>query len=102
MQLPSGSPGDTRALHEWARARNIAYLGGCILAFPSQLGLDEAQLLVGGDREAYDRSESILRTLAPPTEYLREDSSRPVALDRAVLSIGFEARWQSACVPIST
>ena len=89
IQLTSGTPGQARELHEWARARSVAYLDGCIIAFPSQIGFDEALILVGGARETYESTEPILRTLSPHADYLGDDAGRPAALDGAVLSVGF-------------
>ena len=88
-ELTSGTPGQARELHEWARARSVAYLDGCIIAFPSQIGFDEALILVGGARETYESTEPILRTLSPHADYLGDDAGRPAALDGAVLSVGF-------------
>ena len=89
IQLTSGSPAQARALHEWARARSVAYLDGCIIAFPSQMGSEAALLLLAGDREAYESHRSTLRTLSPRADYLGDDAGGASALDGAILSVGF-------------
>ncbi len=87
IQLSSGSPKLARAAQDWARSIGTEYLDGAIMVFPSQIGNDEARILIGGDREAFEKSESILQLLAPATKYLGEDAGAASSLDEALLSV---------------
>jgi len=86
VQLSSGSPRLARAAHDWAKSVGAEYLDGAIMVFPSGIGTDEARILIGGDKGAFDKAESILQLLAPATKYLGEDPGAASSLDAALLS----------------
>ena len=87
IQLSTGTPTEARAMCEWANSVGAEYLDGAIMAFPGQMGNDQAFIIVSGDRKTYEKVELILKLLAPATRYVGDDPSSADLLDHALLSV---------------
>jgi 3-hydroxyisobutyrate dehydrogenase-like beta-hydroxyacid dehydrogenase len=86
VQLTTGTPTQGREASAWADALGAEYLDGSIMAFPSQIGTDEALILVCGRESSYEKTGRILEALATQVVYLGTDAGRASALDQALLS----------------
>ncbi|MCP3143592.1 NAD(P)-binding domain-containing protein [Pyxidicoccus sp. QH1ED-7-1] len=86
VQLSSGTPQEARDLDGWVRARGADLLCGAILAWPSQIGTEEASIVVSGPNAALRRHEAMLRTLAGTLNDMGEAVGAACALCAAVLS----------------
>ncbi|MBO0791854.1 MAG: NAD(P)-dependent oxidoreductase [Ktedonobacteraceae bacterium] len=89
VQLSTGSPQQARESEAWARARNVDYLDGAIAATPVQIGKPNSTIFVSGAQTAFQRSESLLRSLAGNVVYLGEQIGTASAVDLAFLSYLF-------------
>lgn len=89
VQLSTGSPGQARESEAWARARGIDYLDGAIAATPVQIGKPNSTMFVSGAQTAFQRSESLLKSLTGNVVYLGEPIGTASAVDLAFLSYLF-------------
>ncbi|MBS4100295.1 NAD(P)-dependent oxidoreductase [Tsukamurella paurometabola] len=83
--LSSDVPQRAREAAAWAADEGIDYLDGTIVVNVPMVGADDALVLYGGPRSAFERHESTLRSLGGATTYLGEDHALPAAYDVAVL-----------------
>ena len=86
VQLSTGTPKEAREASEWMRAQGVAYLDGAILAGPSEIGTDSAQILLSGDEAAHEGAGHLLNCLAGTVRYLGGNVGAASALDLAWLS----------------
>ncbi|MEM9498818.1 MAG: NAD(P)-binding domain-containing protein [Pseudomonadota bacterium] len=86
VQLTTATPRAARAMHDWAQQSHIAYLDGELIAYPSDIGGDDARIIVAGDETALRTASPVLDRLAPEIEYLGADPSRAAALNLAICS----------------
>jgi 3-hydroxyisobutyrate dehydrogenase-like beta-hydroxyacid dehydrogenase len=86
VQLTTGTPVQGREASVWAAALGAEYLDGSIMAFPSQIGTDEALILVCGEESTYQRAGDVLGALAKQVVHLGTDAGRAAALDQALIS----------------
>ncbi|WP_220197042.1 NAD(P)-dependent oxidoreductase [Ktedonospora formicarum] len=89
VQLSTGSPQQARESEAWARARSIDYLDGAIAATPVQIGKPNSTIFVSGVQAAFQRSESLLKSLTGNVVYLGELIGAASAVDLAFLSYLF-------------
>ena len=85
VQLSTGTPREARATAEWMKMHDIAYLDGAILCGPSAIGTDASQILLCGDKEAYERAGRLLECLGGTVRYLGTNVGAASALDLAWL-----------------
>lgn len=85
VQLTSGTPNDARGGAAWTSSAGIAYLDGCILAYPSYIGGEQTAVFYSGPRDLYERHESTLRVLGGATSHVGEPIGAAAALDCALL-----------------
>ncbi|RZQ63119.1 NAD(P)-dependent oxidoreductase [Amycolatopsis suaedae] len=85
VNLTTSSPGEARALAEWATARGARFLDGGIMAVPPMIGTPGAYVFYSGSAEAFDAHRD---TLAVPaaTNYVGEDPGFAALHDVALLS----------------
>jgi 3-hydroxyisobutyrate dehydrogenase-like beta-hydroxyacid dehydrogenase len=74
VQLTTGTPEQGREARAWADALGVEYLDGSIMAFPSQIGTDEALILVGGSQSSYENTREVFEALAKHVVYLGSDA----------------------------
>jgi 3-hydroxyisobutyrate dehydrogenase-like beta-hydroxyacid dehydrogenase len=86
IQLSTGTPREAREASLWAHERGTAYLDGAIMEYPSAIGSENALILMSGPREAYDRAEPCLKSLAGRMRYLGDNIAGAAALDMALLT----------------
>ncbi len=89
VHLSTGTPKEAREMQVWIESLGARYLDGAILVTPSQIGTDEAALLVGGEKALFDEVAPILKQLAPSVEHVADDVGAAAALDLAFLSYFF-------------
>ncbi len=87
IQLSTGIPEDARKGESFAHKVQANYLDGAILAYPDQIGAQEAAILVAGSESAFRQTEHLLKELAGGTRYLGETIGMASALDSAALSM---------------
>jgi 3-hydroxyisobutyrate dehydrogenase-like beta-hydroxyacid dehydrogenase len=86
VQLSTGTPKEADEACAWMAALHTAYLDGAILAGPEDIGTDKAQILLSGDRAAYERAGGLLDCLAGSLRYLGTNVRAASALDLAWLT----------------
>lgn len=86
VQLSTGTPKEVDELSAWMAARHAAYLDGAILGGPADIGTTNAQILLSGERAAYDRAGSLLDCLAGNLRYVGPNVRAASALDLAWLT----------------
>lgn len=91
VELSSGTPKEARDQEAWARANDIHYLDGAILATPDQIGRPNTSLFVSGSKTAYDNSEAPLKAIAGALQYMGEDSGAASTWDMGFLAVLFGA-----------
>jgi 3-hydroxyisobutyrate dehydrogenase-like beta-hydroxyacid dehydrogenase len=101
VQLSTGTPREARESAEWMKAHDVSYLDGAILAGPSEIGTDDAQILLSGEEVAHERSGALLQCLAGDVRYLGTNVRAAAALDLAWLCVSygrFLAITHAACL----
>ncbi|WP_338868281.1 NAD(P)-dependent oxidoreductase [Myxococcus stipitatus] len=86
VQLSSSTPQEARVLDAWVRGQGADFLSGAILAWPSQIGTEQASIVVSGPSAVLRRHESMLRALVGTLEQAGEAVGAACALCAAVLS----------------
>ncbi|MFV1983662.1 MAG: NAD(P)-dependent oxidoreductase [Thiohalomonadales bacterium] len=86
VQLSTGSPQEARDSEAWIQEQGAEYLDGAIMAFPDQIGTPDATILVAGSESAFQKSESLLKSLAGEVSYVGPQAGAASALDCAILS----------------
>lgn len=89
VHLSTGTPREAREMQAWVESLGARYLDGAILVTPSQIGTEEASILVGGNAVVFREAETVLKILAPLVEHIGEDVGAAAALDLAFLSYFF-------------
>lgn len=89
VHLSTGTPREAREMQAWVESLGARYLDGAILVTPSQVGTDEASMLVGGNVDVFREAEPVLKIFAPLVEHVGEDVGAAAALDLAFLSYFF-------------
>lgn len=92
VQLSAGTPQEARDLDGWARGRGADCLCGAILAWPRQIGTEEAAIMVSGSNAVLRRHEALLRALAGTLQDMGDAVGASCALSAAVLSY-MAAHW---------
>ncbi|HEX5661521.1 MAG TPA: NAD(P)-binding domain-containing protein [Polyangiales bacterium] len=85
VQLTSGSPAQAREADAWARAQELAYLDGAIMATPEYIGQPGCTLLYGGARASLERARPVLAALGD-VHFVGENAGQASALDAALLT----------------
>ena len=83
VQLSSGTPREAAESETWFFDRGASYLDGAILGGPSEIGMDSAQILICGQKQAWDGCRQILDCLAGNLQYLGENIRTSSTLDMA-------------------
>jgi 3-hydroxyisobutyrate dehydrogenase-like beta-hydroxyacid dehydrogenase len=86
IQFTTGTLDHVREHENWVGQCGAHLIDGSIMCFPSQIGTDEATLLVAGAQPVFDSCRDILTVLAPNICYLEDNMVAPVVLDMALLS----------------
>lgn len=86
VQLSTGTPKQARELDAWAKQHGADCLNGDILAWPRQIGTDEASITVCGDSEIFKQHETALGSLAGTVNYLGGEAGASAVLFSAVMA----------------
>ena len=84
IQLTGGTIDEVREHGTTIRSHGGRVADGALMCFPSQLGTEEASLLVSGDSDVLDACDPLLRGIAPGWTNLGEDITKPAVLSRAL------------------
>ncbi len=86
VQLSTGTPKEAADLSAWMAAHHVAYLDGAILGGPKNIGTSEGQILLSGDRAAFDHAGGLMDCLAGNLRYLGTNIGAASTLDLAWLT----------------
>jgi len=86
IQFSTGTPKEANDSDIWARHQGGSYLDGAIMVNPGDLGTDDAQILMAGSKEAFQRCQPFLKCLGGDLRYLGENVRAAAALNLALLS----------------
>ncbi|ATQ42439.1 NAD(P)-binding domain-containing protein [Caulobacter mirabilis] len=86
VQLSTGTPREARTLAAGMEARGVRYLDGAILAWPRQIGGEEAVIVASGPQAVFEDAEPLLRRLAGGVIHQGVDPGAAAALFAAVLA----------------
>lgn len=96
VQLSTGTPKEARELEKWSRAQGAICLNGDILAWPRQIGTQEATISISGDEQNFKQHEATLRSLAGNLNFLGSEPGASAALFSAVLAY-LAGSWIGFC-----
>ncbi len=85
IQLTTGTIEQVRDHARWLEENKASLIDGSIICFPSQIGTDDASLVVAGSEATFNDCGSVLTSLSPQTTYLGDDLATPVVLSRALI-----------------
>jgi 3-hydroxyisobutyrate dehydrogenase-like beta-hydroxyacid dehydrogenase len=86
VQLSTGTPKEARELDAWAKQYGANCLNGDILAWPRQIGTDDATITICGDNGIFNQYQTELHALAGVINYLGEERGASAVLFSAVLA----------------
>jgi len=86
IQLSTGTPKEATDFGRRIIGCNGMYLDGAIMAFPEGIGAEDAQFLVAGAGDTYERCKSILSCLGGDIRYLGSEVATPAVIDLAYLT----------------
>lgn len=86
IQLTTGTMEQVREHETWIGQTGARLIDGSIMCFPSQIGTEQASLLVAGAPAVFETCRGILTTLAPNHSYLGDNIVAPVVLGRALIA----------------
>lgn len=96
VQLSTGTPKEARDFDTWVHQQGANCLNGDILAWPKQIGSDEATITISGVADIFKQHEATLRALAGTFTYLGEEPGASAALFSAVLAY-LAGNWIGFC-----
>jgi 3-hydroxyisobutyrate dehydrogenase-like beta-hydroxyacid dehydrogenase len=86
VQLTTTTPADSRRNAEWARGIGIRYVDGAIMAYPRDIGTQDAVIVICGPAADSAELQETLRALGTP-RFAGHDAGRAQVVDAAL--IGF-------------
>lgn len=86
VQLSTTSPQEAKDTELWAHQHGGMYVDGAIQVAPDQMAQPDTTILVSGAREAFQRSEDVLKVLGGNVTYLGESATLAATMDLATLS----------------
>lgn len=86
IQLTTGSPDDAREFESWANQYNAHYLDGAIQVAPEQMARPDTTIFISGNKDAYNKTETVLKIFGGNIKYLGEKVTAAAAMDLASLS----------------
>lgn len=91
IQLGTGTPSEVTAAAAWFAERGARYVDGAIMDFPEQVGTPDCQLLVSGDRVAFEQCSWVLNTFGGDIRYLGADPAASAVMNTAGLAFVYAA-----------
>jgi 3-hydroxyisobutyrate dehydrogenase-like beta-hydroxyacid dehydrogenase len=86
IQLSTGTPNEAREAERWAHFVGAEFLAGAIMAYPSEIGRADTNIIASGAESAFRRAEPYLRRLAGDLQYLGSRVGAAAAFNLAQLS----------------
>jgi len=86
IQLSTGTPKEATEFGARITACGGKYIDGAIMAFPEDIGAEEAQFLFAGPKDTYDDCRPLLSCLGGDLRYLGSAIAAPAAIDLAFLT----------------
>jgi 3-hydroxyisobutyrate dehydrogenase-like beta-hydroxyacid dehydrogenase len=96
VQLSTGTPKEARELDAWCKQHNAHCLNGDILAWPRQIGTNEATITISGDNKIFKLYEAELSALAGTVNYVGEEPGTSSVLFSAVMAY-LAGNWIGFC-----
>ncbi len=84
IQVTGGTIDEVREHASFIEAHGGRIADGALMCFPSQLGTDDASLLVSGASDVLDDCDPLLRKIDPAWTNLGDDITKPAVLSRAL------------------
>jgi 3-hydroxyisobutyrate dehydrogenase-like beta-hydroxyacid dehydrogenase len=81
VQLSTGTPRGAKEADAWFRERGADYIDGEILVLPDEVGEDDTQILLAGQKPVYSQVKPLLRCLGGDLRYFGENVSAPSTLN---------------------
>lgn len=96
IQLSTGTPKEARDLEHWTQQHAAHCLNGDIMAWPRQIGTDEATISISGQGELIDQYTGVLKALAGQLVNLGPEPGASAAMFHAVLAY-LAGSWIGFC-----
>ncbi|MCS3795910.1 3-hydroxyisobutyrate dehydrogenase-like beta-hydroxyacid dehydrogenase [Chitinophagaceae bacterium OAS944] len=96
VQLSTGTPKEARELDAWAKQNGANCLNGDILAWPRQIGTNEATITISGDNEIFSQHVTELQGLAGNINFVGEEPGTSAVLFSAVMAY-LAGNWIGFC-----
>jgi 3-hydroxyisobutyrate dehydrogenase-like beta-hydroxyacid dehydrogenase len=96
VQLSTGTPKEARELDAWAKQHGGNCLNGDILAWPRQIGTDEATITISGNNEIFNQYLTELKGLAGNVNFVGEEPGTSAVLFSAVMAY-LAGNWIGFC-----
>lgn len=81
INLTTGSPAEAQAMAARCRDADVNYLDGVITVYPRQIGNRDAQILLSGSSELWERHRAMLEVLGGGARHVSETPSAGNVLD---------------------
>jgi 3-hydroxyisobutyrate dehydrogenase-like beta-hydroxyacid dehydrogenase len=86
IQLSTGTPKDAAEFSSRILACGGQYIDGAIMAFPENIGSEEAMFLIAGEEDTYEQCKPILACLGGDLRYLGSETTATAVIDLAYLT----------------
>lgn len=96
VQLSTGTPKEARELDAWAKQHGANCLNGDILAWPRQVGTNEATITISGDNDIFKQHVTELNGLAGNISFVGEEPGTSAVLFSAVMAY-LAGNWIGFC-----
>lgn len=96
VQLSTGTPKEARTLDAWAKQNGANCLNGDILAWPRQIGTEEATITFSGDNETFNQHAPELKSLAGNINFVGDEPGTSAVLFSAVMAY-LAGNWIGFC-----
>jgi 3-hydroxyisobutyrate dehydrogenase-like beta-hydroxyacid dehydrogenase len=96
VQLSTGTPKEARELDAWVKQYGANCLNGDILAWPRQIGTDEATITISGNNEIFSQYLTELKGLAGNINFVGEEPGTSAVLFSAVMAY-LAGNWIGFC-----
>ena len=101
VQLATGTPRQAKEMAAWARANDIPYLDGAIMATPDFIGQAGCTILYSGPKELFDPNAPVFAALGGNAIHVGADIGHASALDAAILVVlwgSLFGAWHAAAI----
>ena len=101
VQLATGTPRQAKEMAAWARANDIPYLDGAIMATPDFIGQAGCTILYSGPKELFEPNAPVFAALGGNALHVGTDIGHASALDAAILVVlwgSLFGAWHAAAI----